>query len=144
MTLFEKSILVHHSAVQMYSLVDDIESYPEFLPWCSDSKVFNRSLEHVDASLTIDFHGVRQEFITRNNISFRPHRMEIDLIRGPFKRLHAKWQFKELGEKDCRVDFLVEYSFANIILSNLMGPVFKVITSSLVDAFVKRAKVLYG
>ncbi len=144
MTSFEKSILVQHGASQMYSLVDDIESYPEFLPWCSNSKVFNRGLEHVDASLTIDFHGVRQEFITRNNISLRPHTMEINLIKGPFKSLHAKWQFQDLGEKACRVDFLIEYSFANIILRNLMGPVFKVITSSLVDAFVKRAKVLYG
>ena len=97
MTSFEKSILVQHGASQMYRLVDDIESYPEFLPWCSNSKVFNRGSEHVDASLTIDFHGVRQEFITRNNIRYA-RKMEIDLIKGPFKSLHAKWQFQDLEE----------------------------------------------
>ncbi len=144
MTSFEKTILVEYSSSQMFNLVNNIEKYPEFLPWCASAVILNRTDAHVDASLEIDFNGIKQSFSTRNNTRLRPNMMEMTLVNGPFKHLFGRWEFINLAENACRVNFSITYAFSNRVLNNLIGPVFKRITSSLVDAFVKRANDLYG
>ena len=143
MTLFRKTIFVEYSADQMYSLINDIEKYPEFLPWCGDSKVLSSSDKEITAFLQIDFYGVKQRFSTKNDISEKPRRMVLNLLEGPFKKLRGEWVFTDLGEDGSKVEFFIEYTFANFLLENILGPVFKKITFSLVDAFRKRAEYLY-
>ena len=144
MTSFEKTILVQYSANQMFKLVDDIETYPEFLPWCANAVILERTNADVKARLDINFHGVKQSFSTQNNTELRPELMEMKLVSGPFKHLYGKWEFIKLAENACKVNFSITYTFSNPLLAKMIGPVFKKITASLVDAFVKRADDLFG
>ena len=143
MALVEKSVLVGHSAAQMYVLVDEVERYPEFLPWCGGSE-----LEHRDAGLTracvrIDYHGIKQSFRTENRTQ-PPHLIEIRLISGPFRTLDGVWRFTPLSPEACRIDFRLHYEFSSKLLEKLVGPVFSHIAGSFVDAFLRRAERLYG
>tara|TARA_B100001115_G_C15592093_1_gene283236 strand:+ start:70 stop:516 length:447 start_codon:yes stop_codon:yes gene_type:complete len=142
MTSFRKTVLVQHTAQAMFELVDDIENYPEFLPWCGKSEVLHRDSGKVDATLEINFYGVKQAFTTRNDISQGPTIMKIGLLKGPFKHLSGQWSFKPLGEEACKVEFSINYAFSSLVLTNLLGPVFEKITGTLVQAFVERANTI--
>jgi ribosome-associated toxin RatA of RatAB toxin-antitoxin module len=142
MALVERSVLVAYSAQQMYTLVDAVERYPEFLPWCGGTTLEHRDVEFTRASILIDFHGIRQSFETENR-NQPPTRIEIRLVSGPFRTLDGTWQFSPLAAQACRIDFRLHYEFSNKLLEKLVGPVFGHIASTFVDAFVKRAERLY-
>jgi len=127
----------------MYALVDDIESYSRFLPWCSKSIVLDRTEESVDASLEIHYGKLHKSFTTRNlNTPYLA--IEMQLLDGPFKHLHGKWQFTRLGEEGTKVELILEFEFASKLMDITVGPVFSHIANSLVDAFTKRAKEVYA
>jgi ribosome-associated toxin RatA of RatAB toxin-antitoxin module len=127
----------------MYALVDDIDSYVKFLPWCHKSTVLKREPHSVDASLEIKYGKLHKSFTTRNLNT--PHtRIEMQLLDGPFKHLHGKWQFTPLGEEGTKVELLLEFEFASKLMDFTVGPVFSQIANSLVDAFTKRAKEVYA
>ena len=136
----EQSVLVSHSAAAMFRLVDDVESYPKFLPWCGGTIIKSKSEQITEAAISIDFHGIKQSFTTRNAKTF-PSRMDVNLVNGPFKRLAGHWCFLPLGETACKVELVLEYEFASKWLETIIGPVFNRIANTLVDAFVKRAEV---
>ena len=138
MARVEKAVLVMHSAARMAALVEDVPAYPEFLPWCGGSQVRERQGAVTVASVTIDYHGIRQTFTTRNT-RCAEDRIEIALVDGPFRRLEGHWSFHPLGEEGCKVSLVLEYEFASRLLDRLIGPVFAGIADSLVDAFVTRA-----
>jgi ribosome-associated toxin RatA of RatAB toxin-antitoxin module len=138
MARVEKAVLVEHSAERMASLVEDIPAYPSFLPWCGGSQVLERSGTVTVASVTINYHGIRQTFTTRNTRA-SADRIEIALVDGPFRRLEGHWNFQQLGAQGCKVALVLEYEFASRLLERLIGPVFAGIADSLVDAFVQRA-----
>ena len=137
----DKSVLVPYSAGLMYSLVDDVESYPRFLPWCGGSKVLTREPGMVVATVAIDFHGLRQSFTTRNTPT-PGRRMDIALVDGPFRKLDGAWRFTPLGEDACKVELTLDYEFASRLLEKLVGPVFNHIAQTLVEAFTQRAGAL--
>lgn len=137
-----RSALVHFSAARMFGLVDDIEQYPEFLPWCSDTKVTLRDTGTTRATININYHGIRQSFSTENHKQF-PQRMTIQLVEGPFKTLNGEWLFTPLDEQACKIDFQLHYEFSSILLEKLVGPVFGYIAGTMVDAFLKRAEQLH-
>ena len=137
-----RSALVHFSAARMFGLVDDIERYPEFLPWCSSTAVSLRDPEMTRATININYHGIRQSFSTENHKQF-PQRMTIRLVEGPFKTLDGEWLFTPLDEQACKIDFQLHYEFSSILLEKLVGPVFGYIAGTMVDAFLKRAEQLY-
>ena len=142
MNKVEKSVLLEYSAGQMYALVDDIESYPRFLPWCGGSEVTLREADKVQATLHINYHGIRQSFSTENHL--RPgEAIDVSLVRGPFRQLNGHWRFIALGENACKVEFKLSYEFSGRILETIIGPVFSVIANSFIEAFVKRARQLY-
>ena len=143
MTTINKSALVAYDASDMFNIVDDIESYPDFLPWCGAASVESRSADEVQASIQISHSGINKSFTTHNRLQ-KGKMIEIQLVNGPFKHLHGFWQFKKLGDSGCKVILNLEYEFANKIMSLAIGPVFSQIASSLVDAFCKRADELYG
>lgn len=143
MNTLKRSALVPHSAQQMYELVNSIEDYPRFLPWCHRSHVVSKTEQEVVAELEINWKGVHKSFTTRNLL--QPYtRMEIDLVNGPLKRLDGIWQFQALDEKACKVILDLEFEFAGGFIDRLFQPVFEHIASTLVDAFCQRAAELYG
>ena len=127
----------------MFALVDAVEKYPEFLPWCDNTELIFRDARVLRATVCINYRGIRQRFSTEN-AKDEPRLMHIRLIQGPFKTLEGSWRFTELGAGGCRIDFSLRYEFASRLLDKLVGPVFGHIANSLVDAFVKRAQALYG
>lgn len=142
MAQVEKTVLVPHSAAQMYALVDAPERYPEFLPWCGGVDLKSRDDTVTEATLHIDYHGLRQRFTTRNNKSF-PTRMEIALVDGPFSHLEGLWHFIPLTEDACKVEFRLNYTFSSPLLEKVIAPVFSHIANTFVDAFVQRAEIIY-
>ncbi len=137
-----KSVIVPFSAEKMFNLVDNCEDYPEFLKWCSNAKVIERSDDITCAKLFIDYKLVKANFTTRNTKKF-PETMEIKLVDGPFKSLFGSWNFVELQENACKINFELTYEFSNIIFEKIIGKVFNLITNSLVESFIQRAKQLY-
>ncbi|VFR23660.1 Putative oligoketide cyclase/lipid transport protein, similarity with yeast ubiquinone-binding protein YOL008W [plant metagenome] len=139
----ERSVLVPHSAAQMFDLVADVEKYPEFMPWCGGAEVQSRDDAGMQASITIAFAGMRQRFTTRNVHDY-PNRITLNLVDGPFSALTGNWVFQPLAEDACKVLFTLEYAFSSRTLEALVGPVFNRIASSFIDSFTKRAQDVYG
>jgi ribosome-associated toxin RatA of RatAB toxin-antitoxin module len=142
MARVEKTVLVNHSAEQMYALVDAVEQYPEFLPWCGGIDLIKRDETTTVATLHIDFHGIQQKFTTENRKTY-PHLMEIGLRDGPFKHLEGVWRFIALADDACKIEFRLNYEFSNIFLEKLISPVFSHIANTFVDGFVARAEQVY-
>jgi ribosome-associated toxin RatA of RatAB toxin-antitoxin module len=138
-----KSALVAYSAERMYALVDQVENYPEFLPWCGGTTVELRTGEITRAEIRIAYHGIRQSFKTENR-NTPPNLIDIHLVSGPFRRLDGHWRFHVLAEDACRIEFRLHYEFSSRILEKLVGPVFNYIANSFVDAFLARAEKQYG
>lgn len=143
MTIIKRNALVSYTARQMFELVNNIEDYPRFLPWCRESHVDSRSDEEVVATLDITWSGMHKSFTTRNRLHFY-EKMDISLVKGPFKHLAGHWSFVELGEHGCKIQLELEFEFAGGMLDRLFEPVFSHIANSLVDAFCKRAVEVYG
>ncbi|MEW5787470.1 MAG: type II toxin-antitoxin system RatA family toxin [Pseudomonadota bacterium] len=138
-----KSVLVPYSAAEMFVLVDGVEDYPGFLPWCGGSEVHLRDEETTEATIRIQYLQVKQSFTTRNSKRF-PEEMHIRLKSGPFRKLDGCWRFKVLAENACKIEFTITYEFSSGLLERVVGPVFGMITNNLVDAFVHRAEQVYG
>lgn len=139
----ERSALVGHSADDLYALVEDVEAYPAFLPWCAGVEADSRDGPHAVVTLHIRYRGLRQRFTTRN--TFAPgERIEMSLVDGPFRHLHGVWSFARIGADACRVELKLTYQLANPVLARVMGPAFDHIANSLVDAFVRRAEAVLG
>jgi ribosome-associated toxin RatA of RatAB toxin-antitoxin module len=142
MNRVEKTVLVMHSAAQMFALVDAVEDYPKFLPWCDAVTALKRTETSTSATLHINYHGIKQSFSTQNHKVY-PNFMEIKLQNGPFKHLEGEWRFVELTPTACKVEFKLNYVFANLILEKMIAPVFGHIANTFVDGFVARADKIY-
>lgn len=143
MAVVHKSVLLGYSAEQMFALVDNVEDYPKFLPWCGGAEVRSREGNKVVAALKINYHGVKQSFSTENTNS-PPTSINMVLLEGPFKHLHGTWNFKPLRSDACKIDFELHYEFSSKVLEQIIGPVFSMIANSFVDSFCKRAEAVYG
>ncbi|GAA5235104.1 type II toxin-antitoxin system RatA family toxin [Verticiella sediminum] len=140
----QRSVLVPYAPARMFELVADVESYPDFMPWCGGAQVLERTDDGMLASVTISFAGLRQSFTTRNTHDF-PNSIHLTLVDGPFSRLDGHWEFQSLGDGEaCKVVFTMEYAFAGRALELLVGPVFNRIATTFIDAFSQRAERLYG
>lgn len=143
MTTISRSALVPHSAKAMFDLVNDVDRYQEFLPWCSDSGVLERNGDELKAYVTISKGGVSRSFTTRNRA--QPGKMlEVRLIEGPFKRLDGYWRFQPLREDASKVSLDLEFEFTNSIVRMAFGRVFDQVANRMVDSFVTRADEVYG
>jgi ribosome-associated toxin RatA of RatAB toxin-antitoxin module len=137
-----KSVLVPYSAARMFDLVDDVERYPEFLPWCAGAKAMERPPDGKTARIDIDYHGVKAHFTT-DNVNRIPDSIVITLKDGPFRHLHGEWRFRALGDDACKVEFELAYEFTTHLLEAVVGPVFGHIANTFIDAFVRRAEAVY-
>ena len=143
MAVVHKSVLLAYSAEQMFALVDRVEDYPSFLPWCGGVEIRERAPDKLVAAIQINYHGVRQSFTTQNTHT-PPTSMQMTLVEGPFSHLDGQWQFKPLREDACKIEFDLHYEFSSKLLEKLIGPVFSKIADSFVESFCKRAEAVYG
>ena len=144
MATVRKTVLVLHSAEQMYELVRDVSAYPQFLPWCGGVDVHESSAESMRATLRIDFKGVRQSFTTANT-QIPGRAIDMQLVDGPFTKFQGHWRFVPLQDGEaCQIDFALEYHFASRLVEAVIGPVFHHIVNTFVDAFVRRADAVHG
>jgi ribosome-associated toxin RatA of RatAB toxin-antitoxin module len=143
MALVQKSVLIERSAQQMFDLVDRVEDYPQFLPWCNQTRVEFRNAQKTVATLHISYLSVKSHFTTENDKEI-PLWMSIKLVDGPFRRLEGLWRFKPLADSACKIEFQLSYEFSSKLFEKVIGPVFSQIANTFVDAFVKRADQVYG
>ena len=137
----EKRYLAH-SREELFSLVADIESYPEFLPWCVAARIRERDGDIVVADLVIGFRMFRERFTSRVTLS-EPDGIGVEYTHGPLRYLNNHWKFVPDGE-GCVVDFFVDFEFRSKVLQKLIGVVFNEALSRMVNAFEERADELYG
>jgi len=127
----------------MYSLVENVVAYPEFLPWCTGATLLSSNAEIIEASLEMQRGGVKKSFTTRN--SLQPGlAMGIELVDGPFRHLAGAWKFEQLGEDGSKVSLQMQFDFENRVTDALFGRYFEDTCNSLIDSFTKRAKKIYG
>jgi ribosome-associated toxin RatA of RatAB toxin-antitoxin module len=135
----KRTALVAESPGRMFHLINDIESYPQFLPWCTSAKVESRTDQEVVATLGIKRGPLRAEFTTRNLLE-ADARVLMQFVRGPFRVLEGLWTLTALGDLGCRVELEMRFEFSNRVAGALFEPLFEDTAASLVDAFVKRAR----
>lgn len=143
MALVKKSALVPYSAERMFDLVYDVESYPQFLPWCHRAQVISESDDQICGRIEVARIGIHQTFSTCNRFA-RYERMDIELLDGPFRKLRGGWRFTALRADACKVDLELDFEFSGRLIDRAFGAMFHQIANSLVDAFCKRADQVYG
>lgn len=142
-THIQRSALLPYSAAALYDLINDVLSYPQFLPWCSASEVLEHNDEYMRAALLIAKGPLSQRFVTKNTL-VRNEKVSMALEEGPFSHLQGVWEFKPLGEKACKISLDLEFDYAGPIIKATLGPLFTQAANTMVDAFCQRAKEVYG
>lgn len=142
MTVVKRTQEVSYSCEQMFKLIDDIESYGEFLPYFHKSTVHHRDEDEVQATLVVSAAGMKKSFTTNNRLQHNKM-IEIRLVDGPFSHLEGFWRFDE-SPKGCVVSFDLEFDFSGKLLSSLLGPVFEQVADKMLVSFCDRADEIYG
>lgn len=138
----ERSALVTHSALDMFQLVADVPSYPQFLSWCTATQVHEQNFEMQKASLTVVVAGIRQHFTTINTLK-SGERLEMKLLEGPFKNLLGEWSFVQLGDDGCKISLELDFEMTNGPMAKMFGKGFGKIANRLVEDFCQRAEKVY-
>ncbi len=141
-----KSAIVPYNSVQMLSLVNDIEKYPEFLKWCKNGYIENSFEGGYAAGMTIKIKGVQVEFVTENKIIEDGDfiSMYMSLISGPFRNLSGEWRFHQYPEFGSKVELQLQYEIKSQLLGRVFAKGFDQVASHLVNDFVNRAGVIYA
>ncbi len=138
-----RSALVPYTSGEMYALVDAIEQYPAFLPWCGGAREHERDADTVRATIDIRYGALSRSFTTQNRL--QPDKMiEVRLVEGPFRRLEGFWRFEPVADQACRITLDLEFDFAGPLVSMTLGAVFSQIANTMVDGFTRRAVEVYG
>ena len=143
MQVVERSALVTYTAAQMFALVNDVARYPEFLPWCVGARVEDVSAVERVAALKVARGVLQTEFTTRNTLQ-QDSQIHMKLMHGPFRNLNGEWRFEAIGTRGSKVHFQVEFEFKNRLTAAALGSAFEAVCSTIVDAFVLRAKKIYA
>ena len=136
-----RSVLLPYSAEFMYAIVNDVESYPRFLPWCGDARIDAVHGDGIEASLKVDRAGFERWFRTRNR-NVENQSIDMTLVEGPFESLEGHWQFVALGDSGCRVELVLNFRMKPGIRSAIMAAAFTRIADTMVDSFCDRARTL--
>ena len=141
MPTITRKVIVDHPAEAMFALVDGVEAYPQFLPWCAAVEVFGRTPTETHARIDIDFHGLKSHVATRNR-NEPPEWIHLELADGPFEHLAGHWHIRPLGGEGCAIEFSIDYAFSSRALEAVMGPVFGQMMETIVERFIERAAAL--
>ncbi|WP_409420275.1 type II toxin-antitoxin system RatA family toxin [Pseudaeromonas sp. ZJS20] len=143
MAQLHRSALVMYSAEEMYALVNDVVAYPQFLPGCVASRVISQSELTMVAEVSVAKAGINKQFTTKNTLV--PGReILMELVEGPFRRLHGVWHFTPLDEAACKVALSLEFEFSSRLIETAFGAIFRELAGAMVKAFCQRAKEVYG
>ncbi|HHR6131872.1 type II toxin-antitoxin system RatA family toxin [Providencia rettgeri] len=142
MPQISRSALVPFSAEQMYKLVNDVISYPSFLPGCVGSRIISQNSDEMTASVEVSKAGISKTFITKNALEDNK-RIQMQLVEGPFRTLSGGWQFIPLSADACKIEFHLDFEFTNKLIELAFGKIFKELANNMVQAFTSRAKVVY-
>ncbi|BBB23959.1 conserved hypothetical protein [Isorropodon fossajaponicum endosymbiont JTNG4] len=138
-----KNAIVAYSCEQLYQLVNQVNQYPEFLNWCSDASILKQSDGQIIASVKINKGSFNQTFTTINTLT--PHqKIDMQLKEGPFKHLSGAWIFTKLSNSVCKIELNLEFGFSSKLVGIAISPIFTSIANSQLDAFIARAKQVYG
>ncbi len=143
MTHVQRSALLPYSIAQMYELVNDVDSYPEFIPWCINSKVHSEEEHEKQATMYFASKGIKASVTTRNEL-VKNKEIIMHLVEGPFKHLIGSWKFTTIDNSACRVELDMCFSFSNRLYEATLGPIFNQVANRLVSAFAQRAEDIYG
>ena len=143
MPSIHRSALVMHSVNDMYKLINDVLSYPQFLPDCSDSKIVSQDDATMTAALKVSKGGISKWFTTKNTL-LKDEKVTLSLVDGPFKQLTGSWDLIALSDEACKVTLNLEYEFSSKMLELAFGKIFNNIANNMVQAFTQRAKKVYG
>ena len=139
----DRTALVPYTPEQMFALVADIERYPEFVPSVVGAKVLQKDARGVIGQLEMERKGIREKFTTRN-VFEPPVRMSLALVDGPFRLLDGLWTFDAVGDKGTKIRLTIRFEFANPLSAMLLSRTFEKSCADMVDAFVDRARSVYG
>lgn len=133
-----------HEPGELFSLVVDIERYPEFIPWCRAARVLERHEGYFLGELIVAFSGFTERYTSKVTPKPAERRIEVELVKGPFTTLSNHWRFEPAPQGGTNIHFAVEFEFKSKLLNSMMGGVFGRAVDKMGDAFVKRADQLYG
>ena len=139
----KRSALVPYSAEQMYRLVDDIERYPDFVPYCKKATELERTQDSVSAELEVAKSGIAKSFSTKNHLQLN-QKISMELLDGPFKYLKGDWLFIPLSDTACKIELDLAFEFSNRLASLAFTSIFNQLIQSMVAAFTERAEQIYG
>lgn len=131
-----------YSAQIMFEIVNDVAAYPEFLPWCADTRIQAQTDASMEASILMKKAGVNHWFTTKNTI-VKNKSIKMTLLNGPFKQLDGEWKFIEFEPSASKIELDLSFEFSLGLGTTLIAPIFTQIANSLVDSFCKRAQNLY-
>ncbi|MDH3761338.1 MAG: type II toxin-antitoxin system RatA family toxin [Gammaproteobacteria bacterium] len=143
MPVISRSALLPYPATVMFDIVNQVEAYPEFLPWCGGTRLHRADETSMEASIQISVAGLDQWFKTRNSM-VPGESIEITLVDGPFKQLHGQWQFTPIDRQGCKIELTLEFEFKRGLTAAVIAPAFTRIANTMVDSFCDRARELYG
>ncbi len=143
MPSISRSALVMHSVEEMYDLINDVASYPKFLPDCIDSKIVSQTDTSMTASLLVSKGGVKKWFTTENSLVANSN-VVMNLVDGPFKQLTGGWKLTALSDEACKIELALDYEFSSKLFDLAFGKVFNQLANNMVQAFTGRAKEVYG
>ena len=142
MVEIKKQVIVPYTPAQMFGLVHDIANYPKYLPWCTHVDIRENETNYIVGAVYLEYLKVKTHFVTKN-VYYPNEKIDLELVDGPFKVLCGSWDFTPLGDKGCKINFVLHYEFANAFLDKLIGPVFSYISKNIVDCFIKEAHKKY-
>lgn len=143
MARVRRSVLLTFPAPDVYRLVADVQRYAEFLPWCARSEVLESTDAEVLATLDVDIRGHRETLVTRNRLHDNSA-IDLQLVRGPFRRFEGGWRFTALGDHGCRVELELAFELSNRLLNSFAAPFIEQAADRVVDAFAARAQAVLG
>lgn len=143
MANISRSALIAYSADSMFDLINNVQSYPEFIPGCAETKILHQDIDSMSASILISKAGVRQWFTTQNSLK-RGEYIRMELVDGPFSRLSGGWLITPLGDSGCKIELNLDFAFSSKLVEMAFGQVFNSIAANMVVAFTQRAKQVYG
>lgn len=143
MPSIERSALIAVPAADVYALVNDVEQYPAFLPWCAHAEILSKSETEVVARIEIAVRGRRETLVTRNRLT-PSSAIALEMVEGPFRHFKGRWQFTPLGDAGCRVNLEVSFELANRLVGAFAAPFLHRIADRIVDAFAARVRAVSG
>lgn len=137
-----EEIISKYSAEQIYALVKDVESYPEFVPWCTGARIKEKTDEWIIADLIVGFKGFSEQYTSK--VHLLDNEIDIEYLKGPFSHLENRWLFEDLPDGGTKVSFMIKFKFKSKILQALIGGLFDVAVMKMMHAFETRAEEVYG